>query len=562
MRPLTNRHLAVLVFVAASLVYAAAIGAPFFWDDRVVLQQQLQFFPTVQSAFSPPKGVPAFTDNYYRPIIIASWKFDDAVTQLLFGSPATAADREASREIVFHTSNVLVHAASAVVVLWLALAWGASRSAATVAATLFALHPLHAEPVVWMSGRSDLWMGLFALLALWFSTRAQPVAVAVCVLLSMLSKETGVAVVVPLVVMALARRRLLPTAIALAAAVVSYLVLRSAALSQVTGSSELASTPLNAVCGAFGWLVAKLALPWPVSPFEQQLPGSVFAVIGVVALTIAVIASTWFKVWRLPIAMPLSVLLAGLAVGVLPALTAVSRTPVAERYTYFATIGIVLMAASAWDRFKATPRARAAVVALVTLVFVVTLIPRIAIWRDPVRLWKLATAQSPTLVLPQLQLGTALEAAGLKADAERAYRDALDRPEPNDRSKAIAASNLGALRAAAGALDEATTLFRKAIVLDERNPQAHLNLARALMDSARLQSNPTPALEEADGHLQRALALYGSWAQAHSLYGQLLLMRGKGSEGIAQIRQALAIDPNLDGADQLRRLIEEESPDR
>lgn len=562
MRPLTNRPLALLVCGIALVVYAAAIGAPFFWDDRVVLQQQLQFFPTAKSAFFPAPGVPSFTDHYYRPVIIVSWKFDDTVKQLVFGSPATAAAREASREIVFHASNVVVHAASVVVLLWLALEWGASRTAALVAAVLFALHPLHAEPVVWMSGRSDLWMGLFALLALWFSARAQVVAMAVCLLLSMLSKETGLAVVVPLLVVALVRRKPWPTAVGLAAAVVGYFALRSAALSKVTGSSELVSTPLHAVCGAFGWLVAKLALPWPVSPFEQQLPGSVFVVIGAVAIIVAVIASVRFKLWRLPIALPLSVLLTGLAVGVLPALTAVSRTPVAERYAYLATIGIALLAASAWDRFQSAPRARAAGLALVTLLFVATLLPRLAIWRDPVRLWKLATVQSPTLVLPRLQLGTALEAAGLISDAERAYREALDRPEPNDRSKAIAASNLGALRAAAGALPDALPLFRKAIALDERNPQAHLNLARALMDSARLQPNPAPALEEADGHLQRALALNGGSAHAHSLYGQLLLMRGQRSEGVAQLRRALSIDPTLEGAEQLRRLIEEESQNR
>ncbi len=555
MQKLSDRHLTVLVFIVALLVYSAAIGAPFFWDDRVVLQQQLPFFPSVGSAFFPPAGVPAFTDNYYRPVVIASWKFDDAVAQLVYGTQASATERESAREVVFHTSNLLIHAASVVVVLWLAIAWGASRPAALAAAASFALHPLHAEPVVWMSGRSDLWMGLFALLALWFATRQQLIPMAVCVLLSMLSKETGVAVAIPLLVMAYRQSKLRPTAIAMTGAVAVYLVLRSAALAKVTGGSALVSSPLQALVGAFGWLVAKLAFPWPVSPFAQQLPGAGFMAVGLVALITGVALSVKYKAWRLPIATPLSVIGAGLAVGLLPALTAVSRTPVAERYTYFATIGVALIVAPLWDALRDSLRLRHTLAALIAVVFVLALAPRIALWRDPVRLWQRAVQQNPDLVLPRLQLGTALEAVGRGADAARAYSEALDRPEANDRSKALAASNLGALRVASGALDEGLALFRQAVKLDEKNPQAHLNLGHALMDKAQTQPNPESLLDEAEVQLQRALALYGNWAEAHSLYGQLLLMRGRRDDGVAQIRRALALDPMLSGAEQLRVLI-------
>src|SRR5579885_1335695 len=68
---------------------------------------------------------------------------------------------------VFHLSNVLLHALSAVVLL--AALWrmtGALWRSALVAA-LFAWHPLHVESVAWVAERKDVLSGLFWMLCLW-----------------------------------------------------------------------------------------------------------------------------------------------------------------------------------------------------------------------------------------------------------------------------------------------------------------------------------------------------------------------------------------------------------
>ncbi|MEO8333029.1 MAG: hypothetical protein ABI479_11410 [Gallionella sp.] len=79
---------------------------------------------------------------------------------------------------------------------------GALWAAAAVAA-LFALHPSHAEAVVWISGCKDVQSAMFSLLALWFAIRAKradglvaPYATAALIALvaAMLSKATAVAV--------------------------------------------------------------------------------------------------------------------------------------------------------------------------------------------------------------------------------------------------------------------------------------------------------------------------------------------------------------------------------
>ncbi len=75
--------------------------------------------------------------------------------------------------------------------------------ASAVVTALFALHPAHAEAVVWIAGRKDVLSGMFSLLALWLAIKArQPRGVAtsyamatlVALLAAMYSKATSVVV--------------------------------------------------------------------------------------------------------------------------------------------------------------------------------------------------------------------------------------------------------------------------------------------------------------------------------------------------------------------------------
>ena len=76
----------------------------------------------------------------------------------------------------YHLGNLLLHAGNVVLVWLLArrlLASGSDESltnrsiaaGATLSALLWGLHPLHAEPVAWVSARRDLLCGFFYLLA-------------------------------------------------------------------------------------------------------------------------------------------------------------------------------------------------------------------------------------------------------------------------------------------------------------------------------------------------------------------------------------------------------------
>ncbi len=66
---------------------------------------------------------------------------------------------------MYHLSNLLLHAANALLVMWLLFLMTGKKLPALLAGLLFAAHPLHTEAVAWVAGRKDLLSTFFALLS-------------------------------------------------------------------------------------------------------------------------------------------------------------------------------------------------------------------------------------------------------------------------------------------------------------------------------------------------------------------------------------------------------------
>lgn len=185
----------VVVVLAALIVFAPSLAGRFVWDDHVLLE----FNPSLGRApllsvlgrglwgFASEAEL-GFKDRYYRPVV----SFAYAAQYKLAGA----------QPIVYHTTNVLLHAVCvALAFAWLRRRLGGTQAAtmgATLGAALFALHPTRVENVAWISGCTDLWMTLFLLGALqvWdvVKTRARAPATLALLALAFLSKEAVVVV--------------------------------------------------------------------------------------------------------------------------------------------------------------------------------------------------------------------------------------------------------------------------------------------------------------------------------------------------------------------------------
>jgi tetratricopeptide (TPR) repeat protein len=337
---------ALALALAAVAVFWGARDNEFVWDDPIVFQQQLPYFDSFSNVFFPPKGIPQFGQNYYRPLIIVTYQLDEKVAAAFW----PLEKREDARRLVYHHTPLLWHAAATVLVFLLGVVLTrvagrpgppgldglAGLAGSAAAALLFAVHPIHTESVAWMAGRSDVVCAVFFLAAVLFYLLHRATvklgwlfAAAAMALLAMLAKETGVGLLLLVPVIDLmtrageglggeeparsrAERRLeqraaakggrgsrggkgeAPQAVAgpgvllrwgvFAAAGAFYLIVRNSALAG-SGSpfkGNGAGGP-EALPAALGWYIQKLLWPPPQSAFVAEMPGSTAILAGLAA---------------------------------------------------------------------------------------------------------------------------------------------------------------------------------------------------------------------------------------------------------------------------------------
>ncbi|MCI0432385.1 MAG: hypothetical protein L0271_01865 [Gemmatimonadetes bacterium] len=217
---------ALSVAVAALAVYAGALANGFAYDDVAVITQDARI-----TALDPGA---IFTRGYwqdaelslYRPLTTLSFAIDWSL------APGSAA--------WFHLTNLVLHAGASVLA-FLLLARLFAIPAAWAGAMVFALHPVHVEAVANVVGRADIIATIFAFGAclLWLERSRDPAtaeaanaetgagrpagsaggqglrvtAVAGCVFLAMLSKESAAMIPALLVLVDAATGTLRPHAL-------------------------------------------------------------------------------------------------------------------------------------------------------------------------------------------------------------------------------------------------------------------------------------------------------------------------------------------------------------
>ena len=105
-----------------------------------------------------------------------------------------------------------------------------------------------------------------------------------------------------------------------------------------------------------------------------------------------------------------------------------------------------------------------------------------------------------------------------------------------ERAQAFAYVQQGVAAAESGQLDVATDLFKRAIVLDSTNAEAHYRLAMML------QYAPTPDLQEAEAEYRRAIAHDSSQVAAMFNLGQLCAQTSRYDEALSLFEKVLERD--------------------
>ena len=557
--------LALLTFA----VYANTLDHPFHYDDihSIVDNPHLRDLGRIPSYFVDPTAFSHNPDNaMYRPLLLVGFALNYAI---------------GGYEVLgYHFVSIALHLACALLVGWMTAQLCANQRAGWFAAALFAVHPVHSEPVNYISSRSEIQAAFFVLLGFAAYLRCGPRRgwwVCLAFAAGLLSKS--IAIVLPALLLAYelcVRRRwpdrgLCAVLAGLSACyllAVRSLVLRATVGEPVRPYDEQIWTQVKAVV-----FYLKLLL-WPsgLSVDHQFLlsdtlfdPIAGSAACFVASLMwwayrqrqrhgVAGFALAWFFIALAPASLvPLNVLinehrlyLPGAALSLVAAYGGLAlRDKIGARGT--AGLGLALVVAGSWATVQ-----------------------RNEVWRDEYALWGDAAAKGPLMARPSIYLAGAYARDGRIDEAIAAIGQALrldpgfapgyvqlaewylerDQVDPADtaveRGLAIDGENadLWGLRAelhrARGEWEQSLVAYERAVDLKPDDPALRNNLGNTYQVLGRSR--------EALVQHQRALALVPGDPETLLNMGNALEMDGLYGQAIDHYRRAVAGHRDFAGA--------------
>lgn len=495
----------VYVLIPAALALLVSINT--LWNDfasddlqQVLNNESIKKFSNLPYAFTT--SVWAFLTSDIA--ATADWNFRPLHTTLftinygIFGTSAWG----------WHLVNVLIHMGATMMVFLVIKEVIERQWTALIAASLFAVHPVHAEPVAWVSGVIDPLMALFALAAVYFYLRYRKrgnwyylVIAAGLFFGALLTKETALGLLMVIAYCELAYfkgspsfkpRTVHPAMLAglFALPPLIYFLLRYHAVGSVLSGGP-PRNPLGASLATIPIVTLKY-LGLTLFPYGynyqhytalvERITSLSFIVplLALIALVVAVVrarsrALAFAAVWFIAmIALPL-ILLRQFEPAYL----------VQERSLYLPSMGVCLALALGieWLAARQTfltrqAMAAAAITAVVVVVFGTVSFMQNRVWSDSLTLYRHGVAINPESSVARVVLSRSYFDAGRPRDAEAEGRKALEL----DPKNLTAYLNLSYYARASGKIDAAIEYMEQAVSTVGESPMTRYDLASAYLN--------------------------------------------------------------------------------
>jgi tetratricopeptide (TPR) repeat protein len=537
--------LALLALVIAA--YQGVRGAGFIWDDEMHVTQN----PVIVGPLGLKEIWTSPAARYFPLTLTTFW-----AEHALWGLDPRG----------YHAVNVLLHGVCAVL-LWRVLRRLAVPGA-WLGAALWALHPVQAETVAWVTELKNTQSGVFFLLAalvflksLDAGTGERPgpswsyALTLVFGAMAMASKSSTVILPIVLGLGAWWREGRWRWRVALSLAPLLVMAALSGALSLWTQHLEGANEGAwsrswgerIAVSGHVIWFyLGKLVWPHPlifIYPRWTVAAGQA-AAYGPIAAAVGLGIALWWG--RLGWAKPFFFAYAFFVAALLPVLGLLDQffwrySFVGDHFQYLASMGpLALAAAGIATGLAASPRALRGLgwagCGAVLLILGVLTARQCPKFRSSEALWRDTLDRNPSAWMAHNNLGAELLRRGRIAEAVDQLRASAEL-EPTNAS---AQSNLGDALFQMGRFDEAIARDREALRLDPRNVVTQANLGAALLQAGRLQ--------DAEAVLRKALLADPDYAAARMSLGTVYLQGGREADAIRELTRALASDARNESA--------------
>lgn len=426
--------LALVCFV----VFANAAGGGFVYDDNrqilrnTLIQDNGLIWKALRSdvwAFKGDGTVAA--SNYWRPTFTL-WHI---INFRLFGI----------NPIGWHITNIVLHSGVCLMAYAMLRRWAFSAMTAFAITIIFAVHPVHAESVTWVSGSPDLLFSLAFLASLWFAQsfaeNGKNLSLFIAVLLyaaALGAKEIGI-ICLPIYYLVFIQTETKKKKkidaqtplLAFGAAAILYFVLRWGVLGAVTHPPDDAVDLGNAIMSIpaiFAFYVQRIFFPYPIAVNYPLEPVSQIGAMNFflpLIISAAALAAGFYlakTVHRGKLAAALFLL------PLIPAMNAtafITDQMVHDRYLYLPLLGALMLMVPFAVKYLDERYVLIACVILSLGLSIETFMYNRA-WLNDLTLWSW-TANVDDSTFTSMQYGTALAEANRNDESIDAYTAAIER---------------------------------------------------------------------------------------------------------------------------------------
>ncbi len=532
----------ILLLIITTVLYARSIGNGFVSldDPLLVTENRMVTEPSLRHVFDAFRS---FDPELYVPL-----------TFLSFQAEAWTLGPGAWH---FHLINLLLHLAAVIIIFSIVLALTRRRDWSLLAAALFAIHPVNAEAVLWVSSRKDVLSTVFALasLRMFLAERTQPsrlryVLRLVLFVLALLSKVT--VLTLPLIFLltdlyrgnSVGKKQIKEITPFLLLSIL-FGAIAIVGKTHIVGREELSTLVLMAFRSTF------FSLRLLVFPYGQSAIHILHEPIGITsplfALSIIIVTGLSLCIWRMRRRFP------SVAFGWVVFLVALAPTFLhysrggedillgSERYLYFPFLGLSFIAAGVFVGLRESRAVTAPTRTVMSIGLAGILLGlgsltfrQASVFRDGIAFNKNILLEEPLDARTHYNLGNSFLEAGRLGEAEASYRTSL---ALNRTAFALPAINLGILLVEAGRTDEGLWMLRRATAIRPDYFLGYYNLGVAYQKTGRF-SEAIPAYK-------KTIELFPEYPAVHHdlavVYGQKKMYR----EALAEFKILSDLDPGF-----------------
>jgi protein O-mannosyl-transferase len=491
----------LLLIAITIIVYAVSFFNGFVRDDELIIVNNpqtlsLQSIPDV--LFGPDVIKP-----YYRPLNRATYLLDYRIAGM--------------NAAWYHGVNILLHAGNVLLLYLVCRRLFPDRTAALIAALLFAVHPANSEAVNFISARNTVLALFFTLASFLAFMRAReqgrqlPLLSALLFFCGLLSKETAFMLVVIIALYTVVplpgqegreqgKRRyiiLFPFLFAM----LMYFAMRTYALHDLVGTSVPSAGLLDRLyqnVTIIPQYFALLVFPLDLTIYHTAVPRTgIVALPGVLfAVWIAILAGLWLLFRRGDRAMQFGIVWCVVNYAPISNIVPIPADPITERFLYMPSVGFFIVVGSLLNSLALQKRWKYQYwtgAAAVLLVFSILTVQRSLDWKNEIILNTSGVMNNPSSASAHYNLGTALRDRGDLAGAVHEWQRALQIDSTNSDSLI----QMGTYFAMQGDLQKAEEYYNAALraprgIADVDKSMAYYNLGKI----RERQGRPLEAIEE------------------------------------------------------------------